>query len=45
MWWLSLGLSFLLSAPGRRVAGGALQQWTGRDIGDLPVRIFFGGTF
>lgn len=36
--------AFLLGAIGRRVCGGAFQQWTGRDIGDLPVRLFFGLT-
>ena len=35
-------LAFVLGAVGRRVCGGAFQQWTGKDIGDTPVRLFFG---
>lgn len=41
---LGLAASFLLGALGRRVCGGAFEQWTGKDIGDLPVRLFFGVT-
>lgn len=36
--------STVLGGIGRRVCGGAFQQWTGLDIGDLPVRLFFGAT-
>jgi hypothetical protein len=39
---LIITASFVLGGLGRRVAGGAFQQWTGKDIGDLPVRLFFG---
>jgi hypothetical protein len=35
-------LSAFMGALGRRVAGGAFEQWTGKDIGDYPVRAFFG---
>lgn len=38
---LFLLLAALLGALGRRLAGGAFQQWTGFDVGDLPVRIAF----
>lgn len=41
---LYITLSFVLGAIGRRTAGGSFQQWTGKDIGDLPVRLFFGAT-
>jgi hypothetical protein len=34
-------LAALFGALGRRLAGGAFQQWTGLDVGDLPVRIAF----
>lgn len=34
----------LMGALGRRVCGGAFEQWTGLDIGDFPVRFFFGLT-
>jgi len=34
----------VLPGLGRRVAGGAVQQWTGWDTGDVPVRAFFGFT-
>jgi hypothetical protein len=34
----------ILSGFGRRVAGGAVQQWTGINLGDMPVRLFFGIT-
>lgn len=35
-------LSALLGAVGRRMAGGWFEQLTGKDIGDYPVRAFFG---
>ena len=38
---LFLLLAALLGALGRRLAGGAFQQWTGLDVGDLPIRIAF----
>jgi hypothetical protein len=41
---LSFVIAFLLGALGRRVCGGAFEQWTGKNIGDLPVRLFFGAT-
>jgi hypothetical protein len=34
----------LLPGLGRRVSGGVVQQWTGYDTGDVPVRLFFGAT-
>lgn len=34
--------SFAMGAVGRRIAGGGFQDVTGMDIGDLPVRLFFG---
>lgn len=37
-------LAIVLSGLGRRVAGGAVEQWSGRDVGDYPVRAFFGLT-
>lgn len=37
-------VAFCIGAIGRRVAGGAFEQWTGLDIGDLPVRVFFAVT-
>lgn len=33
-----------LGGLGRRVAGGAFQQWTNIDVGDYPARLFFGLT-
>lgn len=39
-----IAVSFLIGALGRRIAGGAFQQWTGWDIGDHLVRLFFGAT-
>jgi hypothetical protein len=38
---LAAPAAFSLGGLGRRVAGGAFQQWTGLNIGDLPVRVFF----
>lgn len=35
-------LSSFMGSLGRRVAGGAFEQWTTKDIGDYPVRAFFG---
>jgi hypothetical protein len=32
----------LLGAVGRRICGGGLQDLTGLDVGDVPVRVFFG---
>jgi hypothetical protein len=37
-------LAFILGALGRRAAGGLVQDLTGKDIGDLPVRLFYGLT-
>lgn len=37
-------LSFVLGAFGRRIAGGALPQWTPWNAGDQIVRLFFGLT-
>jgi hypothetical protein len=37
-------LAVVLGGLGRRVAGGAFQQWTGLDVGDFPARAFFGLT-
>ena len=37
-------ISALLGAFGRRVAGGGFQDLTGINVGDTPVRIFFGLT-
>ena len=34
--------SLILGALGRRVAGGLIQDWTGVNTGDHPVRVFFG---
>jgi hypothetical protein len=36
--------AFVLCGFGRRIAGGCFQDLTGLDIGDLPVRLFFGLT-
>jgi hypothetical protein len=36
--------SALLGGLGRRVAGGSFEQWTGINLGDYPVRAFFGAT-
>lgn len=41
---LSIIYSFVLCGFGRRIAGGGFQGMTGIDIGDLPVRLFFGLT-
>ena len=32
----------LMGSLGRRVAGGGFTQWTNINLGDLPVRLFFG---
>ena len=42
---MEYALAFLvitLCGIGRRVAGGAFEQWTGINLGDLPTRLFFG---
>lgn len=44
MMFLSILLAMMLSGLGRRVAGGAFEQWFSKDIGDYPVRAFFGLT-
>jgi hypothetical protein len=41
---VAASLAGLLGALGRRVAGGAFQQWSGVDVGDTPARVFFGWT-
>ena len=37
-------LSFALGGIGRRIAGGAVNEWFHRDVGDHPVRLFYGLT-
>jgi hypothetical protein len=37
-----LPVAAVLCGLGRRVAGGGFTQWTGINLGDLPVRLFFG---
>lgn len=44
MIYLWVPVAFLLGALGRRIAGGGFQDLTRLDIGDLPVRIFYGAT-
>lgn len=39
---LAIAGAALMGALGRRMAGGVFEQWTGKDIGDYPVRAFFG---
>lgn len=41
---LRTALAIVLPGIGRRVCGGAFQQWTGKNVGDTPARLFFGLT-
>lgn len=41
VWW-GLPIAFILGAVGRRVAGGWVQDITGVNTGDMPVRAFYG---